>query len=145
MYPSQFDTHTTHFKQLFLDRCHIYLDVIFCWNIENLDIITLDWHQSMYIVCMVAKLVHTTQVWYAARVCEMVMWSPAQTSRLSVLKISPTQKQNHRYHRNDLNLGVLHGNIDQTLVNSLHNLLNFEIGELDCRVITTKYISCVIK
>jgi len=26
-----------------------------------------------------------------------------------------------------------------TLVNSLHGLLNFEIGGLDCRVITTEY------
>ena len=34
---------------------------------------------------------------------------------------------------------VLHGNIDQTLVNSLHRLLNSEIGGLDCRVITTEY------
>ena len=34
---------------------------------------------------------------------------------------------------------VLHGNIDQTLVNSLHRLLNFEIGRLDCLVITTEY------
>ena len=34
---------------------------------------------------------------------------------------------------------VLHGNIDQTLVNSLHGLLNFEIGGLDCHVITTEY------
>jgi len=38
---------------------------------------------------------------------------------------------------------LLHGNIDQTLVNSL--LLNFEIGEIDCRVITTKYTSGVIE
>ena len=30
---------------------------------------------------------------------------------------------------------VLHENIDQTLVNSLHALLNFEIGGLDCCVI----------
>ena len=30
-------------------------------------------------------------------------------------------------------------NIDQTLVNSLHRLLNCEIGGLDCRVITTEY------
>ena len=29
-------------------------------------------------------------------------------------------------------------NIDQTLVNSLHGLLNFKIGRLDCRVITTE-------
>jgi len=37
---------------------------------------------------------------------------------------------------------VLHGNIDQTLVNSLHSLL---ICELDCRIIPTEYISCVIE
>jgi len=30
---------------------------------------------------------------------------------------------------------VLYGNIDQTLVNSLHSLLNFEIGGLDRLVI----------
>ena len=30
-------------------------------------------------------------------------------------------------------------NIDQTSVNSLHGLLNCEIGGLDCRVITTEY------
>jgi len=28
-----------------------------------------------------------------------------------------------------------------TLLNSLHGLLNIEIGGLDCRVITTEYIS----
>jgi len=30
-------------------------------------------------------------------------------------------------------------NIDQKLVNSLHRLLNCEIGGLDCHVITTEY------
>ena len=30
-------------------------------------------------------------------------------------------------------------NIDQKLVNSLHRLLNCEIGGLDCRVITIEY------
>ena len=40
---------------------------------------------------------------------------------------------------------VLHGNIDQTLVNSLHSLLICEIGGLDCRIIPTEYISCVIE
>ena len=34
---------------------------------------------------------------------------------------------------------VLYTNIDQTLVNSLHGLLNCEIGGLDCRGITTEY------
>ena len=34
---------------------------------------------------------------------------------------------------------LLYTNIDQTLVNSLHGLLNCEIGGLDCRVITTEY------
>ena len=34
---------------------------------------------------------------------------------------------------------VLHGNIDQTLVNPLLRLLNCEIGGLDCRVSTTEY------
>ena len=38
---------------------------------------------------------------------------------------------------------VLHGNIDKTLVNSLHGLLNCEIGGLDCLFITTEYISRV--
>jgi len=32
------------------------------------------------------------------------------------------------------------GNIDQTLVNSLHGLLNFEISGLECHVITPEYI-----
>ena len=36
-----------------------------------------------------------------------------------------------------------HGNIDQTLVNSFHGLLNFEIVGLDCRLITTEYMSHV--
>jgi len=36
---------------------------------------------------------------------------------------------------------VLHGNIDQTLVNSLHGLLNFEIGGLDSRVVATSHSS----
>jgi len=34
----------------------------------------------------------------------------------------------------------LHGNIDQTLLNSLHRLISCEIGGLD---FTTKYIMCV--
>ena len=34
---------------------------------------------------------------------------------------------------------LLHRNIDQTLMNSLHGLLNCEIGGLDCPVITTEY------
>jgi len=38
---------------------------------------------------------------------------------------------------------VLHGNIDQTLVNSLHRLLHCEIGGLDIHVITTEYRACV--
>ena len=32
---------------------------------------------------------------------------------------------------------ILYTDFDQTLMNSLHGLLNFEIGGLDCRVITT--------
>ena len=40
---------------------------------------------------------------------------------------------------------VLHGNIDQTLVNSLHGLLYFEIGGSDRRVITTEYISRIFE
>ena len=38
---------------------------------------------------------------------------------------------------------VLYTNIDLTLVNSLHGLLNCEIGGLDCHVIATKYRKCV--
>ena len=38
---------------------------------------------------------------------------------------------------------ILHRNIDQTLLNSLHGLLDFEIGGLDCHVITTEYETCV--
>ena len=38
---------------------------------------------------------------------------------------------------------VLYGNIDQTLVNSLHRLMIFEIGGLDFHVITTVYLSHV--
>jgi len=38
---------------------------------------------------------------------------------------------------------LVHGNIDQTLVNSLHGLLNCEIGGLMCHVITTEYRTCV--
>ena len=41
---------------------------------------------------------------------------------------------------------VLYTNIDKTLVNSLHRLLNCEIGALDCRVITTEYrtrVNCI--
>ena len=34
-------------------------------------------------------------------------------------------------------LYILHRNIDNTLVNSLHGLLNCEMGGLECRVITT--------
>jgi len=38
-----------------------------------------------------------------------------------------------------LNTHVLYMNIDEKLVNSLHRLLNCEIGGLDCHVITTEY------
>ena len=41
---------------------------------------------------------------------------------------------------------VLHENIDQTLMNSLHGLLNCEIGGLDGHVITTEYrtrVNCI--
>ena len=38
-----------------------------------------------------------------------------------------------------LNTCLLYTNIVQTLKNSLHRLLNCEIGELDCHVITTEY------
>ena len=38
---------------------------------------------------------------------------------------------------------LLYTNIDQTLVNSLHRLLNCEIGGLDCHVIATEYITHV--
>jgi len=38
---------------------------------------------------------------------------------------------------------ILHGNIDQTLVNSLQGLLSCEIGGLDCRVIITEYKTLV--
>ena len=34
---------------------------------------------------------------------------------------------------------LIYTHIDQTLVKSLHGLLNCEIGGLDCRVITTEY------
>jgi len=34
-------------------------------------------------------------------------------------------------------------NIDQKLLNSLHRLLNCEIGGLDCHVIKTEYITRV--
>ena len=38
---------------------------------------------------------------------------------------------------------LLHRNTEQTLVNSLHCLLNMETCGLDCRVITTEHISRV--
>jgi len=34
-------------------------------------------------------------------------------------------------------------NSDPTLVNSLHRMLNCEIGGLDCRIITTEYRTSV--
>jgi len=42
---------------------------------------------------------------------------------------------------------VLHGNIDQALVNSLHGLLTFDIGVLNGHVITTRYtphVCCIV-
>ena len=42
-----------------------------------------------------------------------------------------------------LNTCLLYTNIVQTLKNSLHRLLNCEIGGLDCHVITTEYRTCV--
>ena len=40
------------------------------------------------------------------------------------------------------NTNVLHRNIDQTLINSLHGLLKSNISGLDCCVYTAEYISC---
>jgi len=37
----------------------------------------------------------------------------------------------------------MYGNIDQTLVNSLQGLLNFDIGRLDGRVIIIEYNTIV--
>ena len=41
------------------------------------------------------------------------------------------------HSKNFLDL-ILYTHIDQTLVNSLQELLNYEISELDCHVITTE-------
>ena len=38
-----------------------------------------------------------------------------------------------------ITVNILCTTIDQTLVNSLHGLLNCEMGGLDCHVITTEY------
>jgi len=38
---------------------------------------------------------------------------------------------------------LLYTNIDQKLVNSLQGLLNYEMGGLDCRFITTEYRTCI--
>jgi len=38
-----------------------------------------------------------------------------------------------------ISIDILYTNIDQTLMNSLHRLLNCEIGGLDFHVITTEY------
>ena len=43
---------------------------------------------------------------------------------------------------------LLYTNIDQKLVNSLHGLLNCELGDIACRVITTEYrtrVHCIHK
>jgi len=40
-------------------------------------------------------------------------------------------------------LPLLYTNMDEKLVNSLHRLLNCEIGGLDCCVITTEYTTRV--
>ena len=44
-----------------------------------------------------------------------------------------------RLHVFSLSKLVLYTNIDQTLVNSLHELLNCAIGGLDCHAITAEY------
>ena len=47
---------------------------------------------------------------------------------------------------NNLKTSIQYTNIDQTLVNSLHRLLNCEIGGLDCYVITTEnrtHVHCI--
>jgi len=42
-----------------------------------------------------------------------------------------------------ITVNILCTTIDQTLVNSLHGLLNCEMGGLDFHVITTEYRTCV--
>jgi len=39
---------------------------------------------------------------------------------------------------------ILYTNIDQKLVNSLHGLLNCEIGGLECRVITGELLKMLL-
>ena len=46
-------------------------------------------------------------------------------------------------HTSLIHVQLLHGKIDQTFMNSLHGLLNFEIGGLDFCVITTDYTKLV--
>ena len=77
-------------------------------------------------------------------------------SKPSSLRVISIHVLNGKQHRNPflptyrqhllqtaITLLLLYTNIDQTLVNSLHRLLNCEIGALDCHIITTENITCV--
>ena len=60
---------------------------------------------------------------------------------LSGKELPITVVQNVHYKQSEIiDCQLLYNtNIDQTIMNSLHRLLNCEIGELDCCVITTEY------
>ena len=54
------------------------------------------------------------------------------------MKNDPIPGYTYIYVHN-LNVTLLHGNIDQTLVNTVHGLLNCKISGLDSHVITAEY------
>ena len=68
------------------------------------------------------------------------LYHPQQSARTLYLHLPLLHGQKGQDKAmNSFKCDILHGNIDQTLVNSLHGLLNCEIGGLDCRIIITEY------
>ena len=72
-----------------------------------------------------------------------VYLSPTCLIYWSVQRQGPNILYVHITFSTCLYVRVLNTNIDQKLVKSLHGLLNCELAELDCQVITTEYRTCV--
>ena len=90
---------------------------------------------------VVTPMCHTTTIATLVR----LTWFNNLTTSSTETWILHTHKINLHTRTSSWLISLLvHGNIEQTLVNPLQGLLNCEIGGLDCLVITTVYTSCLL-